>query len=119
MENDNELEDRIRRKAHELWEAEGRPEGREEFHWDEAREIIALQDVGGPPLVDLAETLEEPVEPVEAFENQGEFPGLTDQGEEQPGPCYAALTEEADERPLSVEPVGSSRQTARRRRSPS
>ena len=31
-------------KAHEIWEAAGRPHGRDQEHWDEAKEIIALQD---------------------------------------------------------------------------
>lgn len=26
-------EDRIRQRAHEIWEREGRPEGRHEVHW--------------------------------------------------------------------------------------
>ncbi len=29
-------EDRIRTRAHEIWEAEGRPEGREAAHWTQA-----------------------------------------------------------------------------------
>lgn len=29
-------EERIRRRAHEIWEREGRPEGREREHWDQA-----------------------------------------------------------------------------------
>ncbi|MBH0237529.1 DUF2934 domain-containing protein [Methylobrevis albus] len=48
-------EERIRAKAHELWVAEGRPEGQADRHWDAASELIAQED--GP-----AETLapEEP-----------------------------------------------------------
>jgi Protein of unknown function (DUF2934) len=35
-----EKEDRIRRRAHEIWEQEGRPEGREKHHWEQAsREV--------------------------------------------------------------------------------
>ena len=41
IEDDNE---RIAKKAHELWEAEGRPHGRDQMHWDEAKEIIAIED---------------------------------------------------------------------------
>jgi hypothetical protein len=29
-------EERIKRRAHELWEHEGRPEGRQQEHWDQA-----------------------------------------------------------------------------------
>ncbi len=33
--------DRIRQRAHELWEEEGRPEGRDRDHWQQAtREIL-------------------------------------------------------------------------------
>ncbi|MBF0327511.1 MAG: DUF2934 domain-containing protein [Alphaproteobacteria bacterium] len=36
----DELEDRIRQRAYELWEREGRPEGRALQHWDQAaREV--------------------------------------------------------------------------------
>ena len=33
---DTGREDRIRKRAHEIWESEGRPEGREREHWDQA-----------------------------------------------------------------------------------
>lgn len=82
---DEELEERIRRKAHEIWESEGRPHGRAEMHWDQAKEIIAIEDVG-EPVIPLQETAETPVEPKQAFENQGEFPDLADQGEGSPAP---------------------------------
>ena len=39
--------DRIRRRAHEIWEAEGRPEGRAHEHWLRAqREIIGPSGSG-------------------------------------------------------------------------
>ena len=31
-------EQRIRERAHEIWEAKGRPEGQEHEHWAQARE---------------------------------------------------------------------------------
>ena len=41
-------EERIRRRAHEIWEREGRPEGRQEDHWAQAcREIAAEEDGPG------------------------------------------------------------------------
>ena len=44
---DEELRARIKRRAQELWEAEGRPEGRELQHWLEAeREILELSVAG-------------------------------------------------------------------------
>ncbi len=96
-------DERIRKKAYELWEAEGQPEGRHDRHWEQAREIIALEDAGGPPTLPLDKTLDEPVEPAIAFENQGEFPGLTDQGDAPAGPEREAIVDAADEKPLSTE----------------
>lgn len=63
----DEREERLRKRAHQLWEEEGRPDGRAEMHWVQAREIVALEE--GHP------------EPIEALANLGEFPTLTDQGE--------------------------------------
>lgn len=33
-------EDDIRRRAYELWEREGRPEGRQNAHWEQARRDV-------------------------------------------------------------------------------
>ncbi|WP_119677352.1 DUF2934 domain-containing protein [Indioceanicola profundi] len=89
MSDNNSLEDRIRQKAHDIWEREGRPEGREREHWDMASELIAQHDNAamtrgpnpshGP---DDVATRDQPVEPAFIAENQGEVPGLTDQGEQ-------------------------------------
>lgn len=47
-----DTEKRIRERAHEIWEAEGRPHGRHEEHWRLAREQVAgekeLEKMGGP-----------------------------------------------------------------------
>jgi hypothetical protein len=41
----NDHDERIRQRAHEIWEEEGRPEGREYSHWLRARaEILAAED---------------------------------------------------------------------------
>jgi Protein of unknown function (DUF2934) len=43
-----ETEDRIRERAHQIWEREGRPSGREAVHWDQAaRDIEAEEKVAG------------------------------------------------------------------------
>jgi hypothetical protein len=77
---EKELEERIRQKAYEIWMEEGCPHGREQEHWELARFAIAQQD-------GLKTTLLPPQpprpEPIEAVENQAEFPTLTDQGEGQ------------------------------------
>jgi Protein of unknown function (DUF2934) len=36
-----DVRERIRRRAYELWESEGRPEGREHTHWLQAEQEIA------------------------------------------------------------------------------
>ena len=38
------LEQRIRERAYKIWEDEGRPEGRQEAHWELAKLAIAEQD---------------------------------------------------------------------------
>jgi hypothetical protein len=78
----NKDHDRISQKAHELWEAEGRPHGRDQEHWDQAREIIAIEDSQGDTLLPRNTGAEEPVEEAdEALRNMADFPNLTDQGE--------------------------------------
>jgi hypothetical protein len=86
-------DERIRVRAYHLWEADGRPRGREEEFWERARELIAIEDnptagqLPNPMQANPRPGPEEPVEPIEAVENQGEFPGrLTDQGERQQAP---------------------------------
>ncbi|MCR6631579.1 MAG: DUF2934 domain-containing protein [Magnetospirillum sp.] len=85
-------DDMIRARAHHIWEREGRPDGRAEDHWQMARNELAIQlDPGLATEPDPAAEREEvdhpePVEPLEAVENQGSFPTLTDQDEEQGSP---------------------------------
>ena len=38
------LDQRIRERAYKIWEDEGRPEGRQEAHWELAKLAIAEQD---------------------------------------------------------------------------
>jgi hypothetical protein len=84
----DDLEQRVRKRAYRLWQEEGCPEGRAQVHWDKARELVAIEDNYRQALrpVRAAEAqlgpTGEPIEPVEALENAGEFPTLTDQGEE-------------------------------------
>lgn len=44
----NDHDERIRQRAHEIWEEEGRPEGREYSHWLRARAEIRAEDGDGP-----------------------------------------------------------------------
>jgi hypothetical protein len=93
---------RIRAKAYEIWEKEGRPSWQHERHWDDARSLVEQEEA-------LEATSLKPVngrgpeaEPAIAFENQGEFPTLTDQGDSFPGPTAEAL---ADAEPAGGTPV--------------
>jgi len=87
------LDKRIRTRAYHLWEADGRPQGRDEEFWERARELIAIEDnptagqLPNPVQAIMRPGPSEPVEPIEAVENQGEFPGrLTDQGDRPQAP---------------------------------
>ena len=74
-------EERIRRKAYELWQADGRPYGRDLDHWQQAEEIIAIEDSRDTTLLPPNTGAGEPSEPRQAVENLGDVPNLTDQGE--------------------------------------
>ena len=69
---------RIAARADSLWQDAGRPEGGAGRFQDQARELVALQEVDLPMLDPLQEPLAEEA-PLQA--NLGEFPGLRDQGD--------------------------------------
>lgn len=83
-----EDEDRVRLRAYKLWLEEGQPEGRADVHWDQARELVAIeestQDTLLPnPIHEYEQNpTTEPIEPRVAIDNMGEFPGLADQGDD-------------------------------------
>jgi Protein of unknown function (DUF2934) len=81
---------RLEARARELWESEGRPQGREQEYLEKAREALAIEDnpLGATQPIEKSgdRILRGGGEPPEAVENQGEFPGLADQGEESPQP---------------------------------
>lgn len=70
----------MRQRARRIWEEEGRPEGRDLAHWELAKLAIAEED-GQAGTLQPVKGLD--LEPIEAVVNQGEFPTLTDQGEQQ------------------------------------
>jgi hypothetical protein len=43
----DDLERRIQQRAYELWENEGRPQGREQDHWQQAEREVARRGVSG------------------------------------------------------------------------
>ena len=38
-----EMEQRIRERAQQIWEDEGRPEGRADIHWQQATDIVEAE----------------------------------------------------------------------------
>jgi hypothetical protein len=44
---DEETEERVQVRAYEIWEREGRPEGRAQEHWDQACRELGIQDDDG------------------------------------------------------------------------
>jgi hypothetical protein len=86
MPHDN-LEQRIRQKAHELWEQDGRPEGRAAEHWEKARILVAIEE-DQTSLVPVATARPEEAE---LQNNLGEFPtAFTDAGDRPQTPSRAA-----------------------------
>ena len=75
-------EARVRARADRLWREAGEPPSGVDAYLDEARELIALEEVP-PPTVDPEEAAEPVIEEASIQGNLGEFPTLTDQGEEQ------------------------------------
>jgi Protein of unknown function (DUF2934) len=87
-----DLEARIRARARHLWERDGSPHGRELDYWENARELIAIEDSAGAgqlpnPMTQGASTSGEIVEEASIQDNYGEFPDrLTDQGDRRETP---------------------------------
>jgi hypothetical protein len=97
----SDTEQRIREKAQRLWKEAGRPSSGVDAYMDQASELVAiehnLKDTLRSPGVQPRDAVEddpiasddvlgpegEPVEPLVAVVNEGEFPTLTDQGEQQ------------------------------------
>lgn len=101
---------RIREKAYELWQAEGEPSGRADAHWTMAREMVAIEDSLDTTLLPIGGG--EPVEPAIALDNQGEFPGMADQGEESPTvPARVTVSDSGEAAPAAR---SRPRQSARR-----
>jgi hypothetical protein len=103
--DDRQRDARIRERAYRLWLEEGRPEGRAEAHWDMATELVAIEEnqqatLKPNPIHEYEDNpTTEQIEPLEVMKNIGEFPTLTDQGEEATFPD-PALVNETSEPPL-------------------
>ena len=90
---DPEREQRVRERAYHLWEAEGKPHGRDVEYWERARELIGMDDSAGAGLLPNPQSQpdsprETGIEEAEIQANLGEFPDrLADQGEVQVTPA--------------------------------
>ena len=73
-------DERVRVRAYEIWLNEGKPEGREQRHWEMAREIVGYEDAHRSTLQPVSGSGES-AEPALSFQSQGDLPTLTDQGE--------------------------------------
>ncbi len=84
---DPDHEQRVRERAYHLWEAEGKPHGRDVEYWERARELIGMEESAGSGLLPNPQTTpdsprETGIEEAEIQANLGEFPDrLADQGE--------------------------------------
>ena len=89
-----EDQERIRIRAHQIWEREGAPEGRDTEHWEMAREEIAIadnQNLATKPNPVAAGKLyadgTEDAEPITAAEEaMADMPGPSNQGEHEAYP---------------------------------
>jgi len=77
---------RIITRADELWQAAGRPDGARDSFTEEARELIAIEENPDSGTLDPEDAAAPIVEEASLMRNLGEFPTLTDQGEEMTYP---------------------------------
>jgi hypothetical protein len=80
---DPEHEQRVRERAYLLWEADGKPHGRDVEFWERARELVGMEESAGSGLLPnpLDAPRESGIEEAAIQENLGEFPDrLADQG---------------------------------------
>ncbi|BAF86247.1 DUF2934 domain-containing protein [Azorhizobium caulinodans] len=86
-------DEKIRELAYQIWIEEGQPEGRAEIHWDMATELVAQTENYPATLRPVPTEDGPPEEPADIQNNLGEFPTLTDQGEQVP-PSRKAVPED-------------------------
>ena len=84
-------EQRVRERAYHLWEADGKPHGRDMEYWERARELIAIEDSADPACCPTPRPITNrsarPAGEAEIQDNLGEFPDrFADQGEVRPTP---------------------------------
>jgi hypothetical protein len=86
---------RVEQKARDLWEAQGRPAEGPEHFMDMAQELLAIAENPQATTRPVHDPRIPDAEHLIALENQGEFPGLADQGEESPHPRRPAADDDS------------------------
>ena len=90
--NDPAIEERIRKRAYHLWEAEGQPHGRDADYWERASELVHMEQAGNTGQLAPADATEV-IEEAAIQENLGEFPDrFADQGEKSASPRAKATS---------------------------
>lgn len=103
---DPEREQRIRERAYHLWEADGKPHGRDVEYWERARELIGMEESAGSGLLPNPEAArgsrrKTSVEEASIQENLGEFPDrLADQGERKTTPAPKRASRAKGKKPV-------------------
>ena len=95
----------VRERAYHLWEADGKPHGRDVEYWERARELVGMEESAGSGL--LPNPQSEPdsprqpgIEEAAIQENLGEFPGqLADQGNAKTTPSAKPRTRARPKKP--------------------
>jgi hypothetical protein len=84
---DLDREQRIRERAYQLWDRDGRPDGRAVEYWEQARTLIGMAENSQAGQISAASKSGPQIEEATLQDNLGEFPGLqTDQGEQHGTP---------------------------------
>ena len=100
-------EERIRAKAYQIWLDEGCPAGRDEAHWELARQLVAIEDnpeAGRMPIPDGDQVGEwgEPVENAAVAANAvGELPTIVDEDEQAYPPSHKNARKVATQKPVA------------------
>jgi hypothetical protein len=90
-------EERIRARAYKLWEENGCPHGRDVELWEQAEDLVGIEENPGAGLLPNPSNRDPAlagVEEAKIQENYGEIPGrLTDQGDRAQTPAKQNLPE--------------------------
>lgn len=82
---ETERDERIRKRAHEIWEQEGQPHGKEQEHWERAERELSASDL--PPLADAAVKKKTPSTRTGAAKTISDKPAATKAGTAKKAPA--------------------------------